>query len=234
MAAIVGALLALGGGAIAHTARPPPPLVAPPSGIEEIPEDDEPLYHSYVTGISPPVRGLEARILGPQDKLEVRWTGGEPLVIEGAQGEPMIRISRRGIEVNDRSASAHLSAERYGRVPIPGTVAPSARPAWRLIDSPGPISWYEHRAQWMEAERPEVVGDGTRSTTVFHWTVPARLAGRRVAIRGNLDWIADRGAIRDRRSDVSSPLLSAAILVLAMAIGAGIGVAVRDRFAPEP
>jgi hypothetical protein len=219
--------------ALGHPAKPPPPPVYPPREVEEIPAEDEDQYRSYVTAIRPRIPGLKAGIIGNQEKLEVTWTGRRPLIVEGSQGEPMARMNSKGIFLNELSPTAYLSTERYGRASLPVTADPSAEPDWRLVETPGPISWYEHRAQWMEAERPAIVGDGTRGVTIFHWKVPARLGGREVSIRGALDWVPDPAAIREQRSDVSSPLLSAAILIAAGGFGWLAGLWVRRRVAPE-
>ena len=212
-----------------HSAGPPPPPATPPPDVNPIPSEDEELYHSRVTAIKPQMVGLSVEILGGDEKLQVTWTGEPPLVILGTQGEPMISLSPRGVEVNQLSPSVFLSGDRYAQVPHPANVDPNAAPQWRLIDSSGSFSWYEHRAQWMDAERPPIVGDGTKAVTVFHWRVPALLGDRPVTIVGVLDWVPDPGAIRADRSAVSSPLQSAAILLAAMALGAGIGVLVRRR-----
>jgi hypothetical protein len=215
--------------AFAHPAKAPPPPIAPPAVVERIPPEDEDQYVSHVIAVRPEVEGLEVRVIGGQEKLEVEWTGDTPLVVEGTQGEPMLRLSSRGVEINERSQSAYLSTDRYADVTVPGTVDPKAPPRWQRIDSPGPISWYEHRAQWMDSERPEVVGDGADGMTVFHWTVPMRLGEREIRIRGSLDWLPDPAAIRAERSEVPSPLLSALILALTMGAGALVGVGIRSR-----
>lgn len=220
--------------AAGHPVGPPPAPEEPPQRVDPIPAEDRDLYHSRVTSIEPPIPGLEAEVLGGDDQLRVTWTGRPPLVIEGTQGEPMLRLSAGGIEINERSPSAYLSGDRYAQVALPGGVDPAAPPRWRLIESPGSFTWYEHRAHWLETERPAAVGDGTRPVAIFHWRVPATLGGRRVTINGDLDWIPDPDAIRDQRSEVSSPLLSALILLGAMALGAGIGVLYRRRHESRP
>jgi hydrogenase/urease accessory protein HupE len=213
----------------AHPAKPPPPPDAPPRQVDPIPEDDQELYHSRVLRISPAITGLEARILGGDERIQVSWTGQPPLVIEGTQGEPMIRLSSDGVEVNERSPSVYLSGERYARVPVPAVADAAGSPRWRPIESPGAFAWYDHRTHWMQAERPPIVGDGTEPVEIFHWRVPAQLGETPVVIRGNLDWVPDPGAIRAERSEVSGELLTAVILLAAMALGAAVGVVFRRR-----
>lgn len=215
--------------ALAHPGRPPAPPTAPPLQVSEIPEEDVERYRSRVTAIKPLVPGLDARIVDGQEQLEVTWTGRTPLVVYGSQGEPMVRMSDAGIEINDLSPTAYLSSDRYAEVALPGDVDPDAPPRWRLVDSPGPIAWFEHRAQWMKAERPAPVGDGAEGMTIFHWEVPARLGGREIAIRGVLDWVPDPAAVRDRVEVGDGALFSGAVLLVALAIGALAGGRLRER-----
>jgi len=232
-AAACSALAAAAPPAPGHPATPPAPPESPPRVVEEIPADDVDRYRSHVTSIEPPLEGLEARILGGQEKFEISWTKPRPLVVEGYRGEPMIRLSAAGIEFNRRSPSAYLSGDRYAAITVPPQADASAPPSWRPLESPGSISWYDHRTQWMRAERPAIVGDGTRGVTIFHWRVPARLGDRRISIRGGLDWLPDPAAVRAARSGTSSPLLAIALLGGAGGLGALVGLALRRRLEPQ-
>lgn len=228
-AAWISILLAGAPAAAGHPAGPPPAPAEPPRVVEEISPEDVERYSSQVNSIRPRVSGLQARIVDGQDKLELTWTGREPLVVEGYRGEPMVRMSSAGVEINRRSPSAYLSTHRYAAVTVPARADAAAPPDWRLIDTPGPISWYDHRTHWMRSERPAAVGDSTRALTIFHWRVPARLGAREMEIRGGLDWRPDPAAVRAERSGTSRPLLAAALLALAAVVGAALGVAIRGR-----
>jgi hypothetical protein len=67
---------------------------------------------------------------------------------------------------------------------------------------------------------------------VFHWEVPILLGDRPVTLVGALDWVPDPGAVRAERSESEGELLTAAILLAAMVLGAGVGVLVRRRLEP--
>ena len=216
-----------------HPANAPAPPLLPPEDTERVPDEDLDQYRSRVVAIKPPVPGLKAEIVGNQEKLRVTWTGEKTLTVFGYGGEPMVRMNARGIEINEQSPSAYLSSDRYADVPVPATATADAEPRWRPFETAGPIAWYDHRVQWMKAERPEAVGDGARGVTIFHWRVPARLGAKAVSIRGALDWRPDPAAIRAQRSDVSSPLLSALILSGVFLVGWLVGVWFRRR-APSP
>jgi hydrogenase/urease accessory protein HupE len=222
----------------AHPATSPQVPSTPPPEVDPIPSEDEELYHSRVTAIRPAVEGLSAEVLGGDEKLQVTWTGQPPLTILGTEGEPMIRLSSRGIEINERSPSVYLVGDRYAQVPQPATVDPDAAPDWRRVETPGPFAWYEHRAHWLDDERPGVVGDGTEPKPIFHWKVPMLLGDRPVTVAGDLDWVPDPAAIRAERSGGGDELLYAGTLLAAMVLGAGVGLLYRRRLeatpAPQP
>ena len=221
------------GVAIAHGPPVAPEQLRVPKG-NLIPKADRDSYVSRVTAVSPRVPGLRARVLGHQELLELTWRGAAPLVVVGRQGEPMFRVGRGGVEVNRHSPTAWESAERFARLRVPDYASPRAVPRWEPLAGPGPWRWNEHRAQWMTAKRPAVVGDGATRRRIADWTVPVRIRDRTVRISGTLEWLPDAHAAREQRTGgETSPLLSLAIVLAAMAVGAVVGVGVRDRPRPE-
>jgi hypothetical protein len=168
-----------------------------------------------------------------QDLLELHWAGGKPLYVLGPREEPVFRLSEWGIDINLTSPTTWRVSERFARVPVPGFARFGVRPRWERIEGPGVWRWAEHRAQWMRAGRPAAVGDGSEATTIFRWSVPLRVGAREAQINGVLEWVPDVRAVRAERSAVSHPLLSAAILVVAMIFGAGAGVYARERLRPR-
>lgn len=224
--ALALAILGHGPAALAHTAGPPRPPAVEVQAVEEIPAEDTERYLSRVAGVEAPIDGLETRIVGPQEKIEVTWTGVEPLVVEGYRGEPMLRMSAGGVEVNSRSPSAYLSGDRYAAITVPPQADPDAAPRWSPLESAGPISWYDHRTHWMRAERPPIVGGGDQALTIFHWRVPLRLAGERFAISGNLGWLPEPA----EASAGSSPLLKIGILAGIAVLAGAIGIRIGRRF----
>ena len=227
---MAGTLACLGAapGALAHGPPAPPEQTRVPRG-NLIPAADRESYLSRVTSVSPRMPGLRARVLGHQDLLEVTWRGATPAVVLGAEGEPMFRLGPGGVEVNRHSPTAWKSAERFGRLRVPEYARPLAAPRWELLAKPGPWRWSEHRVQWMTGKRPTVVGDGTARRKIQDWTVPVRVGERTVRINGKLEWLPNPDALREQRSEVSSPLLSLAIVLGALGFGAFVGMVVRDR-----
>jgi hypothetical protein len=208
-----------------HPGLPEPP---PPGGI---PPSDLPRYKSQVKAIVPPLPGLEARILGNQEELVVHWRGKEPILVEGYFGEPMLRFSGPAVEGNDNSLSLWMSSQREGRVAVPAGVSPGAKPRWRLLTHAYGFGWYDHRARWLTRTRPRAVGDGASPVKIRDWKIPTKVGDRAAEIRGTLSWVPHPNAYREKRSQVSSPALSALILAVAMAVGALVGVLLRRRAA---
>ena len=76
--------------------------------------EGNPNYRSEVDAISPPVEGLDAEILNFDDRIELRNTGGETIVVEGYRGEPYLRFEPDGtVAVNQRSPATYLNEDRF-------------------------------------------------------------------------------------------------------------------------
>ena len=162
--------------------------------------------------------------------IEITWTGDLPLIVIGLYGEAMFRLTDRSVEVNELSPSIWLAVERFGRVTIPPEADAEAEPRWRLLDSgSGPWRWQDPRIQWRRAERPEAVGEGDRRTRIRRWSISLQAGEQQVRVDGVLEWIPSTALLRARRSEVSDPLTSALLLLLAMASGAWVGTQVRGR-----
>ncbi len=233
LGAALAVLLLMPAAAAGHPgARPgPPPNLA---GLPHlIPERDRASYHSQVLVVRPQQAGLKAEVLGTQDTIEIVWKGKTPLVVVGRYGEPMFRLTQAGVEVNERSPTVWQAVERFGRSPVPADADGDAAPRWRQLDSgAGPWRWQDPRIQWRRAARPAAVGDGAQRTRIRRWSIPVRIGDREARVEGALDWIPSAAIVRDQRSHVSEPLLSALVLLVAMALGAWLGVLVRNRRIP--
>lgn len=211
---------------------------APPPNLEGlphlIPKRDRPSYHSQVSAVRPELAELQAEVLGPQDLLEITWKGETPLIVVGRHGEPMFRLTPKGVEVNQRSPTTYEAAERFGRVPAPPAADADAEPQWQLLaPGPGPWRWHDPRIQWRRARRPDSVR-GDERTLIRRWSIPVRAGTRDARVEGVLEWIPSADAIRAERSDASDPLTSGLVLLIAMAVGAWTGRAFRARIRPLP
>jgi hypothetical protein len=146
-----------------------------------------PAATSYLARISQTPRGLEAKVVDGDQRLWIRVSPGVVAVVLGLRGEPYLRFSSRGVEVNTRSATYYLNRARP--VIVPPSLTRSAPPAWKRVTSGRSTSWHEDRlhALALAAHPPG-------NSRVGRWLVPVIVDGRRTAITGGL-WHAARPSL---------------------------------------
>jgi hypothetical protein len=120
--------------------------------------------------------GLEATIVDGDQRLWLRVPPPRTVVVFGLAGEPYLRFSGAGVEVNVHARTYFLNRPRP--LPVPGRLGP---PEWRLVTSAHSTSWHEDR---MHAAALAAHAPG--NAFLGHWLVPLRVDGRAAAIRGGL------------------------------------------------
>lgn len=144
--------------------------------------------------LRPALGPAQLRVYGGDDRLELRWSGDEELVVLGYAGEPYLRLSPDGAFENASSPSMAANAERFGQVVRAGS---GREPSWRRVSERPVAVWHEHRAHWMSREPPAVVAAGAgRPVLVQRISVPVRVGGRQAEITGRLDHIPGPGSGR--------------------------------------
>ena len=90
--------------------------------------EGNPNMRSEVTAITPETDGVTVSVLNYDDRLELHNTSGEPVVVEGYEGEPYARVLGDGtVEVNTNSEAYYLNDDRYGEVKVPAGPRPRRR-----------------------------------------------------------------------------------------------------------
>jgi len=69
-------------------------------------------YVSTVSAVVPNVLGVNALVLGGDDRLRISNYSGKTIVILGYEGEPYLRFDTSGVYANVRSPAAHLNRFR--------------------------------------------------------------------------------------------------------------------------
>ncbi len=193
-------------------------------------------YVSTVAGLVPNVLGVNASVVGGDDRLRLSNYSGKTIVILGYAGEPYLRFDDSGVYENIRSPAARLNRYRYPSQLTPGTADPEAAPRWRLVARGLSFAWHDHRIHWVPREPPASVRKSPRKThLIFNWRVPGRAGGKRFAITGFL------GYVPPPASDGGAPGWLIALLVaaglVALALGLLLGRMVRGgpaRGGPSP
>jgi hypothetical protein len=150
-----------------------------------------PNYSSEVRSIESGIRGLEAQVLGNDDRIELRNGSRSVVVVEGYRDEPYLRFLPDGtVQVNRRSPAGYLNEDRFAAVKVPTSARPGAAPRWERVAQNGRYDWHDHRIHWMSKTPPEAVRkDQSRRIRIFDWKVPLVVEGRPAAIHGTLTWL---------------------------------------------
>lgn len=157
-------------------------------GANGQPIPDAAHYLSTITGLSPQIPGLSARVDPRGEWLEVTNTTGKTLTILGYAREPYLQIDASGVAENSFSASLVLNQSLFGDLSQFGDS--SLPPNWRHISDAHQARWHDHRIHWMGASRPPAVKANPKAEhLVGTWTVHMILASTPVTITGALNWL---------------------------------------------
>lgn len=158
------------------------------------------------------VQALPGRLPG----LFLSAEPGTSVTVQGRDGEPFLRITDAGVEVNERSRT-HVE-DRAARGQDAGP--PSTSPAFRLV-TPGrrTYTWLDARLRYPEDLPPEEVLRADEPTRLEQWRVPVEVDGTPQALTGDITWVPEAdaaarvgGVVEDEADDGS---------VLPYAVGAG-------------
>jgi hypothetical protein len=149
-------------------------------------------YRSYITSVTPEVRGLSLEVLEFADRILLRNDTGKTVTIYGYSGEPYARVQPDGTaEENVRSPAVYLNTNFYADVTVPASAGASDPPKWVVVDRTGQFEWHDHRIHWMSPVTPPQVTDKSRRTKIFDWSVPISVGAQKGAIDGELFWVPD-------------------------------------------
>jgi hypothetical protein len=107
------------------------------------------------------------------EHLEITSVLSEVLVL-GYDGEPYLRIGPAGVWQNERSPAVFYNRGRTVTETLPAEYDAAADPEWRRAGGGRTFRWHDHRIHPMGDDRS------------FSWTVELEIAGRAVAVRGEV------------------------------------------------
>ena len=122
------------------------PAAADPGGSDRLRDDRR--------EITPATPAIDVRILGGDSFVELAVEPGTEVAGGPATGATTTCGStRRTVKRNDRSPSRWYSESRYG-ADVPAEADELADPDWRVVADDGVHAWHDHRAHWMNTDRP--------------------------------------------------------------------------------
>ena len=151
-------------------------------------------FRTTLRSVTPRIPGVDVHIVDLGNKLQLTNRTPTDLVVLGYDGEPYLRIGRRGVYENLRSPATYLNRTRTGTTPVPDLASRarlSSAPRWHRVSSGHTAIWHDHRVHWMGAALPAAV---QRDPGAFHrvkarWVVGLLYGGKRVDVTGRLDWV---------------------------------------------
>lgn len=192
--------------------------VVTPTGAHQ----GNPSFRSVIRAVSPHVPGLQVRVLGFDDRLELTNRTGRTVVVYGYDGEPYARVLASGaVQVNVRSPAVYLNDDRFGEAEVPASARPGAAPAWRTLDKTLRFAWHDHRIHWMARSLPPQVHDQAQRTKILDYRVPLRVGSERGQIAGTLLWVGSPSS--------GFPLAAVVSLVIGASLAILAVVLVRRR-----
>jgi hypothetical protein len=178
-------------------------------------------YRSYITSISPKVKGLSVEVLEFADRLLLRNNTGKTVTIYGYEGEPYARVQPDGAaELNVHAPAVYLNTNFYADVKVPSFATPTATPKWEVVDRAGQFEWHDHRIHYTSPALPLQVKNTSKRTKIFNWSVPISVGTQRGAIDGELYWVPESS---------KAPVGAIVALVVILLGGVALVVAVRRR-----
>jgi len=189
-------------------------------------------YVSTVSALEPNILGVNALVLGGDDRLRISNYSGKTILILGYQGEPYLRLDEAGVFANTLSPAAHLNRFRRPRPLKPGVADPTAPPRWRRVARGVAYEWHDHRVHWTGHDPPPGVQEHPdRIQRIFKWRVPGLADGKRFAVTGFLGYAPGRPASNDDGSGTAW-LVAGALGVTALVAAVGVGARRLRRRAP--
>jgi len=162
-----------------------------------------PAATSFLARISSAPAGIEAKVVDGDQRLWLRVPAATTVLVLGLRGEPYLRFSQQGIEVNTRSTTYYLNRARP--LTPPAGLGPRTPPAWKRISKGRSTSWHDDRLHALA-----LAAHPSGSVNLGRWVVPVVVDGRRAQIDGTLQQAAPPSLLW------FWPLLLAAALVPAL------------------
>ena len=157
-------------------------LVALPAGAEAH-GPVAPIATSYLARIGQVPAGVEAKVVDGDQRLWLRVSPTETVVVLDYRGAPYLRFSPSGVAVNQNSAMFYFN-QTPAEVP-PSGLGPGTPARWSSASGGHEYSWHDGR---LHALATVAIAPGT--AFVGRWSVPVRVNGAPGVIAGGL-WHAD-------------------------------------------
>ena len=144
-------------------------------------------YVTKVTGVTPAIAGVTVRAPGNGEQITVTNTGATPLIIEGYQHDPYLKVTDDGVWQNKLSPAVALN--KLNVIEVPKDADAAAAPVWVKLNSTNHAQWHDHRIHWMgTVNPPNVQKDPGHPHLIKDWSIPVHSGSTTAAITGTLTY----------------------------------------------
>ncbi|HUR75711.1 MAG TPA: hypothetical protein VMZ00_15630, partial [Sporichthya sp.] len=178
----------------------------------------------FLATLDPPPDGLEVNIgQGPIPALLLRAPAGVPVMVQGADGLPFLRLDASGVYANPRSRSFQETSAFAG--------ARRQADGWARVGEAGSVSWTEPRLAYEADRPPDVVVKAERTAELGRWRIPVTVDGKDGDLTGTIIWVPAKNAAGLGRGSGGGglPPWVWPVGVLGVVIAAGVGARARTR-----
>ncbi len=142
-------------------------------------------FEARIGGFRPAAPGVSARVLDGDQRLEVSVQPPHVVIVRGLLGEPFLRFSSSGVEVNLASPTASSTKV------VPASEAVSfGHVVWRRVSGGHAFAWHENRLRPL----PVVSDTSAAPRRVAAWSIRMSVDGRHTVLAGT-EWYATRPAL---------------------------------------
>lgn len=143
-----------------------------------------PVATDFTARIATTVPGIAAKVVDGDQTLWLRVPPTADISVPGTLGEPLLRFDRRGVWLNLHSPTAQSDGiDRFDLRPS----ASGLPPLWHRLAGGHSYAWHEHRLHLLEPLARQTGSAGP-------WSVPVVVGGRRLGLRGVLDYTSPGAA----------------------------------------
>ena len=144
-------------------------------------------YRTEVESIEPESPTIDVEILGGDAFVQLTVDPGTDVVVMGYGGEPYLWFRPDGAVLeNQNSAATLMNTSRNGAMPAGAhETDPTAEPEWKQIGSDHRWAWHDHRAHWMQADRPIGASPGDQ---ILENEIPMEVDGSPVVVTVASRW----------------------------------------------
>jgi hypothetical protein len=144
-------------------------------------------YVTKVAGITPALPGVTVRSPANGEEITVTNTSSTPLIVEGYQQDPYLKVTKDGVWENKLSPAVALN--KLSVIEVPKGSSATAAPVWVKLNSTNHAQWHDHRIHWMGTVNPPMVQkDPGKPHLIKDWTIPIHFGDTTASITGTLTY----------------------------------------------